>query len=48
MRILVVSPTPSHPQDAGNRARIHAVLSDLKAAGHRITLCLLDREKIAP
>ncbi|NKE47692.1 glycosyltransferase family 4 protein [Roseomonas frigidaquae] len=48
MRILVVSPTPSHPQDAGNRARIHAVLSDLKAAGHSITLCLLDREKVAP
>jgi glycosyltransferase involved in cell wall biosynthesis len=48
MRILVVSPTPSHPQDAGNRARIHAVLSGLKAAGHSITLCLLDREKVAP
>ncbi|WP_439594762.1 glycosyltransferase [Falsiroseomonas sp.] len=48
MRILVVSPTPSHPQDAGNRARIHAVLSGLKAAGHGITLCLLDREKVAP
>ncbi|MGK7866819.1 glycosyltransferase [Falsiroseomonas sp. E2-1-a20] len=48
MRILVVSPTPSHPQDAGNRARIHAVLSGLKSAGHAITLCLLDREKVAP
>ncbi len=46
MRILVVSPTPSHPQDAGNRARIHAVLSGLKAAGHSITLVLLDREKV--
>ncbi|MGX9964988.1 glycosyltransferase [Roseomonas sp. F4] len=48
MRILVVSPTPSHPQDAGNRARIHAVLSGLKAAGHSLTLCLLDREKVGP
>ncbi|MBU8547047.1 MULTISPECIES: glycosyltransferase [Roseomonadaceae] len=47
MRILVVSPTPSHPQDAGNRARIHAVLTGLKSAGHSITLCLLDREKVA-
>jgi glycosyltransferase involved in cell wall biosynthesis len=48
MRILVVSPTPSHPQDAGNRARIHAVLSSLKAAGHAIHLCLLLRENPAP
>jgi glycosyltransferase involved in cell wall biosynthesis len=48
MRILVVSPTPSHPQDAGNRARIHTVLSGLKSAGHSITLCLLNREKVGP
>jgi hypothetical protein len=48
MRILVVSPTPSHPQDAGNRARIHVVLSALKAAGHAIHLCLLDREAPGP
>ncbi|WP_372622126.1 glycosyltransferase [Falsiroseomonas sp.] len=44
MRILAVSPTPTHPQDAGNRARIHALLSSLKAAGHAIHLCLLARE----
>lgn len=44
MRILVVSPTPSHPQDAGNRARIHALLAALKQAGHAIHLCLLLRE----
>ncbi|HZF77684.1 MAG TPA: glycosyltransferase [Acetobacteraceae bacterium] len=48
MRILVISPTPSHPQDAGNRARIHAVLSALKAAGHQIHLCLLLREGMPP
>lgn len=48
MRILVVSPTPSHPQDAGNRARIHALLSALKAAGHAIHLCLLGRENPSP
>jgi glycosyltransferase involved in cell wall biosynthesis len=48
MRVLVVSPTPSHPQDAGNRARIHAVLSALKAAGHSIHLCLLLRENPSP
>lgn len=48
MRILVVSPTPSHPQDAGNRARIHALLTALKAAGHAIHLCLLGRENPSP
>lgn len=48
MRVLVVSPTPSHPQDAGNRARIHALLSALKAAGHAIHLCLLLRENPSP
>ena len=44
MRILVVSPTPTHPQDAGNRARIHALLTTLQQAGHSIHLCLLTRE----
>ena len=48
MRVLVVSPTPSHPQDAGNRARIHALLSALKAGGHSIHLCLLLRENPSP
>lgn len=48
MRILVVSPTPSHPQDAGNRARIHALLLALQAAGHAIHLCLLARENPSP
>jgi glycosyltransferase involved in cell wall biosynthesis len=48
MRILVISPTPSHPQDAGNRARIHAVLSGLRAAGHAIHFCLLLRENPSP
>lgn len=48
MRILVISPTPSHPQDAGNRARIHAVLSALRGAGHAIHLCLLLRENPSP
>jgi glycosyltransferase involved in cell wall biosynthesis len=48
MRVLAISPTPSHPQDAGNRARIHALLSALKAAGHAIHLCLLLRENPSP
>lgn len=33
-RILVISPTPSHPQNAGNRARIYNLLLNLRAAGH--------------
>jgi glycosyltransferase involved in cell wall biosynthesis len=48
MRILVVSPTPSHPQDAGNRARIHALLTALTEAGHAVHLCLLTRENPSP
>jgi glycosyltransferase involved in cell wall biosynthesis len=48
MRILVISPTPTHPQDAGNRARIQALLAGLKAAGHSIHLCLLLREGFPP
>lgn len=48
MRILAISPTPSHPQDAGNRARIHAVLSGLRFAGHAIHFCLLMRENPPP
>ncbi len=48
MRILVISPTPTHPQDAGNRARIHAVLRGLKEAGHAVHFCLLLRENPPP
>jgi glycosyltransferase involved in cell wall biosynthesis len=48
MRVLVVSPTPSHPQDAGNRARIHAAMAALKAAGHSVHLGLLLRENPSP
>lgn len=46
MRVLVVSPTPSHPQDAGNRRRIHALLRALKGFGHRVHLVLLQRESV--
>lgn len=48
MRILVISSTPTHPQDAGNRARIHALLAALKAAGHAVHFCLLLRENPSP
>jgi len=35
-KILVLSPTPTHPNDSGNRVRIHNMLSYLKACGHEI------------
>lgn len=44
MQILWVSPTPSHPQNAGNRAHIHALGQQLLAAGHSITFLLYDQE----
>jgi|OpeIllAssembly_1097287.scaffolds.fasta_scaffold58358_1 glycosyltransferase involved in cell wall biosynthesis len=36
--IAVISPVPTHPQDAGNRARIHSMLLELKARGSRVHL----------
>lgn len=36
-KILIVSPTPSHPPDAGNRARIRSLLEGMKAAGHHLS-----------
>jgi glycosyltransferase involved in cell wall biosynthesis len=44
-RILVISPTPSHPQDAGNRARIFSLLSGLKAAGHQVHFAFVRAEE---
>jgi hypothetical protein len=35
--VLVLSPTPTHPQDYGNRKRIFSVCSRLAAQGARIT-----------
>jgi glycosyltransferase involved in cell wall biosynthesis len=34
--ILVLSPTPTHPCDQGNRKRIHAVCRELQARGARV------------
>ena len=44
MNILWISPTPSHPQDAGNRAHIHALGSRILSAGHSVTFLLYDQE----
>jgi glycosyltransferase involved in cell wall biosynthesis len=48
MRCLVISPTPTHPQDAGNRQRIHALLSALRGFGHRVEFAFVQREAVAP
>ena len=36
VRVLVLSPTPTHPQDFGNRKRIHALCSNLRKRGAQI------------
>ena len=36
-RVLVLSPTPTHPQDYGNRKRIFEVCSHLQNEGAEIT-----------
>ena len=42
--ILVLSPTPSHPQDAGNRKRIYALTKYLKELGATIYFVYCPRE----
>ncbi|MCR0982464.1 glycosyltransferase family 4 protein [Roseomonas populi] len=46
MRCLVISPTPTHPQDAGNRQRIHALLRALQGFGHRVEFAFIGREAV--
>lgn len=48
MRCLVISPTPTHPQDAGNRQRIHALLRALQGFGHHVELAFVARESVLP
>ncbi|HPK07722.1 MAG TPA: hypothetical protein PK773_07925, partial [Aminivibrio sp.] len=43
-KILVVSPTPTHPAIAGNRKRIFTMLKTLQAMGGEVTLVLDDQE----
>ncbi|WP_209375582.1 glycosyltransferase family 4 protein [Roseomonas indoligenes] len=46
MRCLVISPTPTHPQDAGNRQRIHALLRAIQGFGHRVEFAFVRREAV--
>lgn len=44
MRILVVSPTPSHPPDAGNRIRILALATAIRNMGHQVHFAYIRME----
>ncbi len=44
-RILIISPTPSHPQNAGNRARIYALASSIQKRGYEVHFLYWDRER---
>lgn len=41
-RVLVVSHTPTHPINSGNRARVNSLLHALQGAGHEICFFFLD------
>lgn len=43
--ILTISPTPSHPQNAGNRARIFNLLHNLREMGHDVWFVHVQREQ---
>ena len=43
-RILVISPTPTHPTTAGNRARILAMIDSLRGMGHQVHLLFIRHE----
>ena len=46
MKILWVSPTPSHPQSAGNRAHIYALGREVMHAGHEVTFLFYGQEVV--
>lgn len=43
-RILLISPVPSHPQTAGNRARIYSLALAIKQLGHELFFAHVERE----
>lgn len=43
-KILLVSPTPTHPQTAGNRTRVDGLLSGLRELGHDVYFCHIRSE----
>lgn len=43
-KILVISPTPSHPQNAGNRVRIYQLLVNLQEMNHEVYFLYINVE----
>ncbi|MBW4560979.1 MAG: glycosyltransferase family 4 protein [Mojavia pulchra JT2-VF2] len=43
-KVLVISPVPSHPQDAGNRTRIYNLLRNLQKLGHEVHFLYIQQE----
>src|SRR5690242_18162081 len=43
--LLIFSPTPTHPADAGNRTRIRQFLETINRAGIRFHLVVVRRER---
>jgi len=43
-RILIISPTPTHPTTAGNRIRILAMIDALRGMGHQVHLLFIRTE----
>lgn len=43
-RVLVISPTPTHPQNAGNRIRIFNLLNNIRSLGYKVHLVYDDLE----
>jgi glycosyltransferase involved in cell wall biosynthesis len=44
-KILIISPVPSHPQNAGNRARIYTMAVNLMNLGHDVYFAYEERNK---
>ncbi len=45
MKILLVSPTPTHPQNAGNRIRIFKIVEFLREQEHHVSFVYSNQEK---
>lgn len=45
MKVLFVSPTPTHPQNAGNRIRIFKMVELLKEQGHDVSYVYSNQER---
>lgn len=43
-KILVISPTPTHPHSAGNRARIHTLMTSMLSLGHEVHFLHVEKE----